>query len=154
MGSRCHYFSIRRKKTKKGDYHFKSLSFPAFFAETDAAKRGKPVATVSKLILHGLCAHPRINLFRLISFPLSLAGCRVARFLLVQTYQNGKNIPNDHKLYQTTINYLYQMVINYSKWSQNLQTFFILRPSKIYPNWDFWLENKPSGNPGRLPSLT
>jgi hypothetical protein len=22
-----------------------------------------------------------------------------------------------------------------------------LRPSKIYPNWDFWFENKPSGNP-------
>jgi hypothetical protein len=22
-----------------------------------------------------------------------------------------------------------------------------LRPSKIYPNWNFWLENKPSGNP-------
>jgi hypothetical protein len=21
-------------------------------------------------------------------------------------------------------------------------------PSKIYPNWDFWFENKPSGNPG------
>jgi hypothetical protein len=20
------------------------------------------------------------------------------------------------------------------------------RPSKIYPNWDFWFENKPSGN--------
>jgi hypothetical protein len=20
--------------------------------------------------------------------------------------------------------------------------------SKIYPNWDFWFENKPSGNPG------
>jgi hypothetical protein len=24
----------------------------------------------------------------------------------------------------------------------------ILRPSKIDPNWDFWFENKPSGNPG------
>jgi hypothetical protein len=23
----------------------------------------------------------------------------------------------------------------------------ISRPSKIYPNWDFWLENIPSGNP-------
>jgi hypothetical protein len=22
-----------------------------------------------------------------------------------------------------------------------------LRPSKIYSNWDFWFENKPSGNP-------
>jgi hypothetical protein len=25
------------------------------------------------------------------------------------------------------------------------------RPSKIYPNWDFWLENKPSGNPEAIP---
>jgi uncharacterized protein affecting Mg2+/Co2+ transport len=25
--------------------------------------------------------------------------------------------------------------------------FFIARPSKIYSNWDFWFENKPSGNP-------
>jgi hypothetical protein len=24
----------------------------------------------------------------------------------------------------------------------------ISRPSKIYPNWNFWLENKTSGNPG------
>jgi hypothetical protein len=23
-----------------------------------------------------------------------------------------------------------------------------LRPSKIYSHWDFWFENKPSGNPG------
>jgi hypothetical protein len=23
----------------------------------------------------------------------------------------------------------------------------IARPSKIYPNWDFWFENIPSGNP-------
>jgi hypothetical protein len=24
--------------------------------------------------------------------------------------------------------------------------FFIPMPSKIYPNWDFWCENKPPGN--------
>jgi hypothetical protein len=23
------------------------------------------------------------------------------------------------------------------------------RPSKIFPNWDYWFENKPSGSPGR-----
>jgi hypothetical protein len=28
-----------------------------------------------------------------------------------------------------------------------IPTFSILRPSKIYPNWDFGFENKPSGNP-------
>jgi hypothetical protein len=33
---------------------------------------------------------------------------RVARFFLLQTYQIGKNISNDHKLCQTAI--------NYSKW--------------------------------------
>jgi hypothetical protein len=26
--------------------------------------------------------------------------------------------------------------------------FSNLRPYKIYPNWDFWFENKPSDNPG------
>jgi hypothetical protein len=24
---------------------------------------------------------------------------------------------------------------------------YILRPSKIFPNWNFWFENMPSGNP-------
>jgi hypothetical protein len=28
----------------------------------------------------------------------------------------------------------------------------ISRPSKIYPNLDFWFENKPSGNPDLQPS--
>jgi hypothetical protein len=28
-----------------------------------------------------------------------------------------------------------------------MPTFSIPSPSKIYPNWDFWFENKPSGNP-------
>jgi hypothetical protein len=51
---------------------------------------------------------------------------RVARFFLVPTwYQNRKNVPNKHKVYQIVIKY----------------------PSKIYPNWYFWFENKPSGNP-------
>jgi hypothetical protein len=40
-----------------------------------------------------------------------------------------QNIPNDHKIYQHFL--------------------FYIRPSKIYPNWDFWFENRPSGNPGR-----
>jgi hypothetical protein len=34
----------------------------------------------------------------------------------------------------------------YSEWSYNITTFSIPRPSKLYPNWDFWFENKPSGN--------
>jgi hypothetical protein len=40
------------------------------------------------------------------------------------------------------------MSVRYSKWPQNILTFSNLRPSKIYPNWDFWFGNKPSGNPG------
>jgi hypothetical protein len=46
----------------------------------------------------------------------------------------AKNISNGRKIDQTVIKY-------------NLR-FSIARPSEIYPNWDFWYENKPSGNPG------
>jgi TPR repeat protein len=51
-------------------------------------------------------------------------GFRAARFFLVQTYQNGKNIPNDHKLYQTAI--------NYTKWPQNIPN-----GHKIYKHFSF-----------------
>jgi hypothetical protein len=46
---------------------------------------------------------------------------------LVQTYQSGKNVTNDHKLYQTAI--------NHAKWPWTIPTFSIPRPSKIYLNW-------------------
>jgi hypothetical protein len=39
------------------------------------------------------------------------------------------------------------VAIKYFKWSKNIPTFPVPRPSKIYPNWDFWFENRPSGNP-------
>jgi hypothetical protein len=52
-------------------------------------------------------------------------------------FYRSKKIP---KLYQTK-------TVKYCKWSFYIPTFFILRPSKIYPNWNFWFENKPSGNP-------
>jgi hypothetical protein len=58
-----------------------------------------------------------------------------------------KSVPNKYKMYQ--------MVIKYPKYPENIpnghklyKTFSNLRPSKVYPNWDFWFENKPSGNPG------
>jgi hypothetical protein len=35
----------------------------------------------------------------------------------------------------------------------NITTFSNLRPTKIYPNWDFWFEKKPSGNPGLTSAL-
>jgi hypothetical protein len=47
-----------------------------------------------------------------------------------------KNIPNDQQIYQ--------MAIKHPK----RPTSSIARPSKIYPNWNFWFENAPSGNPG------
>jgi hypothetical protein len=28
-----------------------------------------------------------------------------------------------------------------------MPTFLVTRLAKIYPSWDFWFENKPSGNP-------
>jgi hypothetical protein len=51
-------------------------------------------------------------------------GCQI---FLGATYQNGKTIPNYHKCHK-----IYQ----------------IARPFKNDPNWDFWFENIPSGNPG------
>jgi hypothetical protein len=43
------------------------------------------------------------------------------------------------------------MSVQYSRWLLNISAFSTLRPSKIYPDWDFWFENKPSGNPAPLP---
>jgi hypothetical protein len=31
-----------------------------------------------------------------------------------------------------------------------MKTFCVSRASKIYPNWDFWFENLPSGNPASV----
>jgi hypothetical protein len=45
-------------------------------------------------------------------------------------YQITAKLPLGHKIYQ--------MTVKFSK----LPTF-----SQIYPNWYFWFENKPSGNP-------
>jgi hypothetical protein len=39
------------------------------------------------------------------------------------------------------------MAVKYTYWSLNRPTFIIARPSKIYPNWDFWFKNIPSGKP-------
>jgi hypothetical protein len=47
-----------------------------------------------------------------------MQGCEI---FLATTYQNGEIITNGHKIDQ------------------------IARPLKIYPNWEFWFGNKPSG---------
>jgi hypothetical protein len=45
-----------------------------------------------------------------------------------------------------------QMATKYTQMASKYTKIFYSRPSKINPNWDFWYENKPSGNPGlRLP---
>jgi hypothetical protein len=54
-------------------------------------------------------------------------------------YQMNTKVPNGHKISQ--------MSVNYSKWQLNISTFSKLGSSKIYQNWDFWLEKNPSGTP-------
>jgi hypothetical protein len=44
-------------------------------------------------------------------------------------HQIATELPNEHKIYQ--------MAVMYSKWPKNIPTFYIPRPSKTYPNWDF-----------------
>jgi hypothetical protein len=56
----------------------------------------------------------------------------------------AQNVQNGHKISQ--------MSVKYSKWLWNASKLWNLITSKIYPIWDFWLENKPSGNPGWVPS--
>jgi hypothetical protein len=45
---------------------------------------------------------------------------------------------------------MYQMGVMYSKWLYNISNFTFQGPPKIYPNYDFWFENIPSGNPARI----
>jgi hypothetical protein len=60
--------------------------------------------------------------------------------------KRGKNMPNSHKKYQ--------MSTTYTKWPENKPTgqknipaSSIASLSNIYPNYDFWFGNMPSGNP-------
>jgi hypothetical protein len=39
------------------------------------------------------------------------------------------------------------MAVKYFKGPLTVPTFSIRRPSKIYPNLDFWFEDIPSGSP-------
>jgi hypothetical protein len=54
-------------------------------------------------------------------------------------YQIATKLSNGHKIYQMAVN-----IPNDHR--HNIPTFFIPRPSQIYPNFDFWFENIPSGN--------
>jgi hypothetical protein len=42
---------------------------------------------------------------------------------------------------------IYQIVIKYSKPTDNIPTFSVARPAKIYQTWYFWFANIPCGNP-------
>jgi hypothetical protein len=75
--------------------------------------------------------------------PIEIQGCQI---FLDATYQNRKNISNDHKIYQ--------MATNYAKWPQNrtnghktYQQLPLQGPSKFTQIGIFWFENIPSGNP-------
>jgi hypothetical protein len=74
------------------------------------------------------------------SFP-----CRVARFFSEQHTKTGKYKPNDHKMQQ--------MAMRYTKWLSNITNGHKINQhcpfqgSNINPNWYFWFENIPSGNP-------
>jgi hypothetical protein len=63
----------------------------------------------------------------------------VVRFFMVHDAKPKKrtkstqNVSNGHKISQLAIRYIYKGC-----------------PSKIYPNWNFWLENKPSVIPDLL----
>jgi hypothetical protein len=72
------------------------------------------------------------------------------------TYFSWNHIPKRWKIYQSTTKWpndhkINQMAIIYSKlaWNIHIPTFSNLRPSKIYPKWDFGFGNIPSGNRGR-----
>jgi hypothetical protein len=58
----------------------------------------------------------------------------------------GKNIPNTNYIIKWA-----QNIPNGGKIFQiglNCTNIFNLKAPKIYPNWDFWFQNIPSGNPG------
>jgi hypothetical protein len=66
-----------------------------------------------------------------------MLGIRVARFFLAQNTKTRKIHQNDHKIYPISVKY------NKRPCPQNIPTSSNARPSKIYPNLDFWFENKP-----------
>jgi hypothetical protein len=64
-------------------------------------------------------------------------------------YQNGGKYTESHTTTLPNGHKIYHMSPRHSEWPYNIPTFSIPRPSKFYPNWDFGLENIPSGNPDR-----
>jgi hypothetical protein len=80
---------------------------------------------LATLMCFGHRKHNATNHYYHSSFPQSTG---VARFFLVQTYQKREKYTNDHILYRTAI--MCRKIYQHFP--------FQGRPSKIYPNWDFW----------------
>jgi hypothetical protein len=53
--------------------------------------------------------------------------------------KTGINVPNNHKIYQMTTKYVYQMAVKQTKMPYNIQTSSIARPSKILTKKGFWV---------------
>jgi hypothetical protein len=63
--------------------------------------------------------------------------CTYVHIFLGTTYQKGKNVSNDHKLYK--------MVTKYTKWSQNIPNGHKI--NQMPPKFtQLWFEHMPSGN--------
>jgi hypothetical protein len=60
-------------------------------------------------------------------------------------------VPNEHEMYYINGHKISQMSVKCSKWPKNMSPFSNRRSSKNYPNWQFWFENKPTGNPATKP---
>jgi hypothetical protein len=81
---------------------------------------------------------------------VSFQDCQI--FLLAPNIPKWENtylhmyLPNYHKIYQMEVNntkWIYiKVAIKYTKF-----TIPSCKITKINPNWDFWSENIPSGNP-------
>jgi hypothetical protein len=64
-------------------------------------------------------------------------GCQI---LFGKRYQNGENIPNDHKTFQ--------MAGKFTQWPKHIPTSSICKTFQNLPKLFFvWFENIPSGNP-------
>jgi hypothetical protein len=133
------YFYCRRKEFRTCVNEFCQM-FRNFFHDENYAL----ISTKKWIRLHFVA----IFFHKLIRSPcLSGGGGQGCQIFLDTIYQNeGK---------YTKLPQHYQMAIKYTKWPYNFPNdnkihlhFSIPRPAKIYPNWDFWFENKPSGNPG------
>jgi hypothetical protein len=71
-------------------------------------------------------------------------GCQI---FLDTIYQKGRKYTKLPLNYQTAIKYTKcpEYIPNVHR--IGIPNFSIPRPSNIYPNWYFWFENIPSGNP-------